>query len=603
MVTLDKIPFKLIARSPIIQNELILTEFYSSVNELKYQHKPQLRIKENNTLSLKLLSNPGDRDARLYMDGFDGTSNYALNHEDGTYLESSTFWTKVFDYGDFPLPPGLYVLCVVCNGERYYTGFEILPNALEDKNIWELMLQDVLENIPTQAVDYAYIKRRASEFACNEVTPNMLWKIIVLNNAFSKVVAALSDIASNPHNKLRKQYVLGNQNHYAAEDAKTMKLNTTSYFKENKMYVMEKTLSYDKPENRFLKKILIHLDKMILDCLREATIDCKAMLFDVSNPFSEKEKRSVEYKRKQKAILTLQDYCERVYKLQNAIRMLLHVDWIEGVKGALEENLSSQSFSDPRYNVIYRLYADLKRISNDYDSEKQFTMIWKRTSRLYEYWSLINVINALKTIGYSIENSNDAVELTDKIVLKRIYESMCLTFKNIEKNIMIKVYYDKTIPGESSGTNKESQPIYSFGKHRKPDCIMDFYAMDQDGNPVDYKGALIIDFKYRKISSFWDAQNQFKDSYSSYSCNHQFLSYKNDIRTNCFGLHTGLGDNTSSNRIKPVHEVWGLYPDVGNPSNLYNASGLNIVLLSLVPGASNLLAKRLEGFIAYRILM
>ena len=598
MATLANLPFELKIYTAGSATSVTVNDFYPTILDLKYQHKPQIRVRESSFLNMQLTSKRHNQNIRLEMDGFDGIDNDQLvSIDDGIYLMANSGWVEVFNHENFPLPPGLYVLTVIVDSIEYYTGFEVLPNAIDDRNIWEIMLQDVLENIPTQAVNYAYIKKRAREFTCNEVTPNMLWKMIVLNNCFNKVIAALQDIMKNPHNKIVKKYELAAiNNQIVRSDAKTVKLNSSYGQRSSKSYNITKTLSYDLSANRFLKKILRKLNELITECLSEATIDISVMKNDVENPFSKNETKTPEYIRKTRAINTLREYCDSIKKMQIMIKMLLSANWFQNVKESLEERISSQSFSDPRYNVIYKLYSDLRKIANDYDSERQFTLLWKRTSMLYEYWAFIKVAKALGDLGFQLENADNALQTDNGLKINKLESADELIFRDSSKKFIIKLYYDRVIPMDENATDKKFHPLYTIGRHNRPDCVLNFYTYNDDGEIDEFKGSLVIDFKYRRLRSFWDETNKYLQIQDKRSCNRQLLSYKHDIKTNCYKKASGIGNDKSLRYILPVHEVWAIYPNVVDVNLCIEEPDLGITLISLVPGIEDILKERLNMF-------
>ena len=83
-----------------------------------------------------------------------------------------------------------------------------------------------------------------------------------------------------------------------------------------------------------------------------------------------------------------------------------------------------------------------------------------------------------------------------------------------KENIKIKVYYDSTIPGAISSTNKENAPVFAATKHTRPDIKFDLYKDDI------YWCSLIFEVKYRNIQKLW--------AYNDSKCKEQIRAYKND---------------------------------------------------------------------------
>ena len=619
MAILANLPFCLELRKKNIDDdafeEVVLQDFYESIFDLKKQPKPELRILENRNLEARLTSSK--MDAILDMDGFDGIEVNEILHADGKYLACSYEFTKLFSGEKFPLPPGMYVLKVMVDKKDFYAGFEVVSAVLDDYYIWKSMLSDIMKTIPRQTVDYAYIRSVAKQFAYNEVTPHMLWKMMVLNDGYSRVVAALNDIKCNPHNRLVKSYLLVNKNEVQIQDVHSRKLNAFKNHAANKAYTAKKTISLDLLENRYLKQTLIDLDKNIQLCLDEAKKDMDAVAFDLKNIKYKSDTEQPEYIRKRKVNQFLESQCQKISKLQVAIRALRRVEWIQSLPDFAGPITSTQNFSDPRYNVIFSLYSKLDKISRDYSSDKHMTLLWKRTSLLYEYWNIILLVKSLLKNGFILENNDNAIMNREDVQFKSIASGDSYLFKALNGKYKVKLYYEKAIPSaaiiqKESGlnyydaenkakhmTSKEKQPLYTKKSNNTPDCIIDFYGLNERGEEVSYLGALVIDFKYRKRKVLWDNKDEYVyKSNSVDSCKGQFMAYR-EMRTLYYGECDGSALNTSDKFISPVHEVWALYPNVDEPNKVEFKSGFGIRLISSIPGNEEAINKCMKGFISW----
>lgn len=620
MAILANLPFCLEVRKKSLDDQnyenLVLKDFFETVLDLKQQHKPELRILENRNLSIRLTST--NMDAALDMDGFDGLDNPDIAHADGTYLKSSHSFVQVFSGESFPLPPGLYVLKVTVNDKEYYTGFEVVSSVMGDNRIWKSMVADIMDCIPRQVVDYAYIRSVAKQFAYNEVTPHMLWKMLVLNEGYARVIAALNDIRNNPHNRLIKRYKLHGYRNRREIDARSKRLNASKYHPANKEFVPQKELSFDLLENRYLKRILLDLSNRMQQCLDEASSDMLTVAEDLKNVKYEGDKKQPEYIRKRKVSSFLLSQCTKIERLKTSINALMQVQWIKELPAFQGPVISTQNFSDPRYNVIFSLYSKLDRIAREYSSDKHMTLLWKRTSLMYEYWNIILLVKSIMNNGFTLQSS-DAAQMTDRgIIFSELVAGRNFSFKSKDGRYILKLYYEKEVPrvnynvsdekraerNAQKNTNKYSQPLYTKKANNTPDCIIDCYECDELEQEKFYLGSLIVDFKYRKRSSLWNDNQEYvyKDfrntGYEYDSCANQFKAYK-DMRTIFFGDCDGLGDNISDRFIKPVHEVWALYPNIENPKSVEFKSGYGVRFISSLPGNEDVVQKQLEKFLEW----
>lgn len=620
MATLVNIPFELTISTKNLSDdgyrEITLTEFYESVLDLKKQYRPELRILENRNLYVKLTSSY--KDSILDMDGFDGIDMEKLRHSDGFYLKETEHFVNVFSAQNYPLPPGIYILKVVCNGKAYYTGFEVMPAAMERSCVWHAMLAEVLDNVSLQSMEYAFIRSVARTFDASDVYPHMLWKMLVLNQRYTSVIAALRDIKSNPHSRLVKKYGLLSRHDNITLDLKSLRLNASKNHKANKIFALEKVTSFNLIENRYLKTMLRGLDVRIQQCLEEAERNMLDAQFDLANVYYSNEKETPEYLRKAKVNGFLKEQCDKIKKLKLAIGELCQVKWIKELLLLEERVVSTQSFSDPRYNVIYSLYSKLDKISKGYSNDKQITMLWKRTSLMYEYWNIISIVKSLSKIGFKISPNDNVVESLETIKIKQLNSGDCFSFRSEDKRYLVNLYYEKNIPSTchiegpqfvdrikdaKKMTDKLTQPLYTIWKNNSPDCRLDFYRADSNGQYTFYEGSLVIDFKYRKRQAVWNDINEYQgfDKDSSYikkdnDCSQQLKNYKK-METIYYGLCSGSYKDESIKDIRPVHEVWALYPNLDEPHKVEYKSGFGIRLISSLPGCEGVLENNLKKFI------
>lgn len=310
--------------------------------------------------------------------------------------------------------------------------------------------------------------------------------------------------------------------------------------------------------------------------------------------------------------------CTKIERLKTSINALMQVQWIKELPAFQGPVISTQNFSDPRYNVIFSLYSKLDRIAREYSSDKHMTLLWKRTSLMYEYWNIILLVKSIMNNGFTLQSS-DAAQMTDRgIIFSELVTGCNFSFRSSNGEYVLKLYYEKEIPrvdfyvvdkqqaekDAQDRTSKCDQPLYTKKANNTPDCIIDCYECDEFKQEKFYLGSLIIDFKYRKRSSLWNDNQEYvyKDfrntGYEYDSCANQFKAYK-DMRTIFFGDCDGLGDNISDRFIKPVHEVWALYPNVENPKSVEFKSGYGIRFVPSIPGNEDVLQKQLKNFLEW----
>ena len=228
-------------------------KFYDTVEALnRPDFETEIEIKENNDVLLNIIS---DYDVKVEMDGLDGTLSEIIKHEDGYYISKRNQDIKIFSYDNFPLPPGYYVLSVEVNKEKYYTSFKVLPLHINEKD-WQYMADVVLQQLKILAVEVVRKKFFISRYNFNKEINFELWlKMQIINASFNKVMAALDDLASKPHNKISKKYVKFFCEDVIQEDRKSNKLNNKNKNPFIYQIGLKKYLDYDLSENRYVKKL------------------------------------------------------------------------------------------------------------------------------------------------------------------------------------------------------------------------------------------------------------------------------------------------------------------------------------------------------------
>lgn len=617
--------------------EIAITNFCDQRENLVDSDTAPLVITENRDFRVKFSCS--DPAARLEMDGFDGIYNAAIAHGDERYLGPGENVVTLFAYDNFPLPPGRYILTITCYGKSYYKSFLIIANALKRQDngqspseeaadkIWQQMWITVLGAISGRAFDYGLVRKQSSNLDSGEESFNLFWKIGVIEQYAKQVVTALTDIANNPHAIVKKKYLYTSEIKEAKRDFKAIKLNK-KHKVNNKLVVPVTELNYDLIENQHLKRMV----KRLLELLETFEQETKARLTELAAELkdlqyfqsqSRKDKAKVNYteklKYKQKVKAALEKKLSQVEEMKNNIGKIQHAEWFKALKETNGDNVSGQSFKDPRYHTIYTLYERLKSISAFFSNNRQLALVCKHSCLLYEYWNVINLVQLLVKEHYTLLAADHAQQLKDRVEFKDLRSGDSFIFFNPNKHLKIKLYYEPTLPvlkrnGKTyynirnlctpkeilHKTNHRNNPLYTVGFHNTPDCVMNFYlttprayeekTKEELVETERFVGSLVIDFKYRSRKSFWENNNK---------CRMQLNSYKAQIRT----LY-GNGEDVPSDfkdivglNIAPVKEIWALYPNMGNFAAKNKEPSEDLSLISVVPGETSQLLESFREFV------
>ena len=576
-IPFDILPFEFYIKSNSDYYDYQKIIFFDSIEDLnETSYIPVVHIKENYEVQIKLCS---EFDVKLEMDGFDGLDNYALKHDDGIYLSIKDDYVTVFKSDNFPLPPGFYILSVTVKDKSYYTGFEITSLHL-NKDDWEYMKNAVLEQLKILALDIIQKKIFISTNYLNKaINIDVLLKMQVINEHFNKVMAALDDLITKSHNKISKRYINYSTNKIVLEDKKAYKLNDK--LKNPFIYQIgvQKYLDYNLSENRYIKKIILELDSLIINFISDISKQYSFLTNALQKDYFFYDRYKTEYQRKLEARDLLLDFEAKAKKINYVINILKESDWFKELQVKSFENIATQSLLDPRYNILSKLNKDLKADNIKYNIDNKITFLCKRTDKLYEIYGFLKIFEILIELGFETKKGLKVNKENDEFKIYGLEEGDTIVLK--QDYIKINLVYDKPLARNSNYTNLEN-PIYTTGKHNRPDCRLDFYV---DVNyKTYYAGSLIIDFKYRKLKSFWDSSNNSRE---------QLQDYRYKISSKYF-LNYGV---LASQRQRVVKEVWALYPDKENIDMVSGKIDDSIKFLSFIPRHEETLKKYLNDFI------
>lgn len=175
----------------------------------------------------------------------------------------------------------------------------------------------------------------------------------------------------------------------------------------------------------------------------------------------------------------------------------------------------------------------------------------KKSSTLYEYWSILELLrlfgkNAVKISGeVQYDTGEDGFPL--------MQEGYRIRFRR--GGIIYEFCYAPTIPDRGPGN-----PIYTVGRHKSPDLVINLYDENLPaGDGPGFTGSIVIEIKYRRLSSFWREAH----AGGGGSSLDQIYSYYNDLRSGKLLLDNGLSN--------PVCKVFTLSPDANRRSSLGGA--------------------------------
>ena len=557
-------------------------KFYDSLESLNdSSYEPEIKIREYSDVTLTINT---EEKFQIEIDGMDGVDNLLTNHEDGCYVDIPAKNIEIFSANDFPLPPGRFVIKIKLEDKIYYTGFEVYSGRMADE-MWQLMAKEVLESLKLMAFQFVHSRLAMAKIDKeHELLGALFIKIGILTKHYSNVVSALDGLITSPHSKIAKKYTSLNSNYKYPMDGVAYKLNGRNG-RLNKIIYPQKYTDYDLAENIYVKSIVKDLSGIIDSFILEMDEKLLFLKEKISQDFFGRKNKNVEYLRNINTLATLEEYYGMARKLKGVISQLKNTEWYRSIKVNKFAFVPAQSMLDPRYGILSKLSNELKANTVRFDIDTKLSLIWKRSDKLYEMWGFLKIVEQLEKIGFVLQQGPNVVTLDKVIKIAALDSEQGFMLK--KDAFTVKAYYDKILPGPNDFTDKEYNPIYTTALNNKPDVRLDFYYTKEK---VFYIASLIVDFKYRKKQGIW-GNDDFKLNYTD--CRSQLTNYANQTKTK---FYADYEEQQSINAIRPVREVWALYPNQYDVTEETDKNNFSVKLFSFVPGYEEVISKHLDKF-------
>lgn len=560
VIPFNEVPFKLDFTTGgryVISSKTV--NFADDVNDLNARdYSSNLSIRENNDFFV--INNLSDK-VVMRIEGFE--EDYEIFGQ-----------TQIFSYNDFPLVPGFYLVTFMVAEKNYYTILEITPSQLSVPQ-WKILQIELIEDVKNLAYDLVKCNLE-NEYGHKGafLDKTVFYQFKVIDDMFGQVMHALADLSSTANVKIKKEYREVSASKSYPEDAKTIMFRQRHPNQTQTKLVQVKQPSYNLPENRFLKKVVTDLHRVIKEFITQVSMLTQGTMAECREMEVRGRTNTNRYKLLKATLDNALSYCERAKLIREAIIMLKRAEWFYEVDMPTTEAITMTVLMDSRYSVLYKLYNALNRHKVKYSLSEYYTLRWKRTDQLYELWGFIQVYKALLADGYRLVDGLNFISVSDDFLFEEIRAGKSLVLCKEENTI--RLVYSGEIPTKSEDTDLEMNPLFTTGSNRLPDCRIDCYK--NIAETKQYCGSVVIDFKYRKFYNVWQSEKN--------SSRHQIMSYRNDTATL---FYRDLSASKSLRTIKPVFEVMILLPDYDRMER-----DESVRFVSLVPGEDSLLKNYLE---------
>lgn len=553
MDTASNLPFVL----KFNENQCVV--FSDNEEEIYQDSFNSIRIFENE--EVMILFDSDDPNARLYLDALDvlPDGNGILVDEDGRIYRSVSnvaipLYKQSDDYD--ALRVDAFRLCVLCNEKRYYSLLEVLPKQLSG-NEWAMMRDDLENEIRGLAQDIVRRNIGLGRDQKGSIPPQKLYTFFVMQKYASKVLASLIALQNAPKYRIVTEYT-------EVDDSKAIKMDSVTIRKylrkggaANQLSVPVKRINYDIQENRLLKRIVSIYDRELTQF--ETTIS--GIL-----EYWKKEKRREHRQYNELYEQGLQEFLTTAKKLRMVTAIIKTQEWFKSV-GSLTDGAIPHAFAlDSRYGVLYKMYEDLRNPEFKIQLDPTYSYSWKKSSSLYEMWCFVRICRAFAN-RYDVAGNTWNLHFGDNLLFPYLNNGEKMSFEN--DDIKLDIIFDQFIPTNPAKTKLHSNPFYTVGKHKRPDITIDIYTQKDDW----YIGSIILECKYRKLSSFWYGS-------SDWSSKPQIQAYYTDNKSEL--TYDGLGGLFD---MRPIQSVIVLTPDVIAEGK--TAKTINTLIKTMKPDPTN----------------
>ena len=571
---------------------LELTQNYSTHStktDIKFERSANYILSEEDFLPIQLkelqpisvtfsCNNPN---AKFFMSGFESLNSCA----GFSSLDPSTSPREVFTHENFPLVPGFYYMTVTLEQIVYYSSFEIIPLHIK-KQEWQIMKEEVSKDLSTLTQDFVkrYTKSLHGSSGNNSKENNLLYRFRIIDQHFSRVLPVLNDFSTKVNYQVKKEYVQKYVGKPSIHDTRSIMLNSRYSKNLSKEIVPNITRNYDLPENRYAKKVIKELKRVLnnfLFSLQSAESDISNRIVELQR-YNFNQKNSNEILNQKKLLEQIMQYRGRATKIRAAIHIIENSDWYQQVSDTLEQkNIPIAALLDPRYKIIFQLSKELKTEPFGFTFDIGYSYQWKRTDKLYELWGILRIIRILTEQelaftpceGWLYDASFDKINPVFVPVLK---SGTSILLK--KDDISIRISYDKEVPTPYNVKDTLDEPLHTVNNNNKPDCRIDVYYQSI------YVGSLVIDFKYRRPEKiFCPNEDKALKQLHAYS-----VGLSSDV------LYSNNVNPIIKNRIQPVSDVFAFTPVEPKTKIITFSPSINLMLLAPSVSTENIKALLLE---------
>ncbi|KRU28943.1 hypothetical protein VT91_21390 [Clostridium sporogenes] len=424
---------------------------------------------------------------------------------------------------DSMLTPGYYGINVITTS-KIYRGLYFLNSK---SVIWEglINLRKYLETIMTGLAQNLYIQRMSGQkniYGDEDYSLNKMY--FYISNNIENVINSVGSIIKNPLTDIKKRY--REQYYVRKQDVKSQRWLCTKGFSKNKnIYipdiVLEKHsfLDTDILENCYIKQMIEKILEIVLfienryEIIQANSIDIinnKIEIYKdnelsynvlkndrvVSGEHKASKKRELKFLQNdidklQEHTVFITDILTNLKKIKNMLLIYVNETWLNEIMYTGTVLRPSQKLlRDNRYYQIYDFYLNILTIEKNDPQNRKPYFPSKKTSKLFEYYSVCLIINILKSEGFEWQSGWLADDMDEELFNGEIPTNKPIIL--IKDNLRAELFYEKEVEANTTVMDKNiSDFVRMNGRHYKPDIMLSLF----DNETRELINSIVIEAK------------------------------------------------------------------------------------------------------------
>lgn len=427
---------------------------------------------------------------------------------------------------DSMLTPGYYGVNIITS-TKTYTGLYLVNSKSVS---WEglVNLRKYLETVMSGLSQNLYIERMVGQKNAFGDENCSLYKLYsFINHNIENVINSIDSIVKNPLTDIEKEY--REQFYTKKEDVKSQRwLCTKGLSKNRNVYVPDIVFekhsfsTKDTLENRYIKQIIqeildvilliegsyqsiqfnsINKIKLQIELYKKNELSYDKLKNDrvVGNEFKRGKGNDLTYLKTyinelQNKSTFIDDILINLKKTKAMLLNYINGTWLEDITCRNRNSRISQKLlKDNRYYQIYDFYLNILDIEKDDPLNRKPYFPSKKTSKLFEYYSVSLIINILREDGFEWQNGWLADNIDNVLFNGEITTNKPMIFT--KDNRRIEVVYEKEVETNTTIMNNQTNDFVRMnGTHYKPDIMLSLFNNDTG----KIMRAIVIEVKCKK---------------------------------------------------------------------------------------------------------